>query len=349
MTRRVLLLYCGGTIGMTPGARGYVLNRGFGGRVRAHLRAHAAGQLPDHDLVALEPLIDSANLVPADWSRIAGALAERWRDYDGFVVLHGTDTLAYTASALSFLLGDVDKPVILTGSQIPLTELRNDALDNLVTSLILAGDYPICEVCVYFDGRLLRGNRSTKAKSAGFDAFDSPNCPWLGQAGIRIELDRELLLPPGRPAFQRPDFDPEAVALLTLYPGLPARVVEALLAPERVRALVLQSYGVGNPPDADRALMGALERAVAAGRSVVNISQCFQGGVYPGTYATGAALDGIGVLPGSDLTREAAFTKLHALIAEGADAGTVRREITRPRCGECTPLAGDRRPLARAG
>lgn len=334
MKRRVLILHTGGTIGMRASDNGYVPAAGFAQLLAQRLDSRAAGQLPDYDLVELEPLIDSANLMPADWRHIGRQLVDHWAQYDGFVVLHGTDTLAYTASMLSFMLRGADKPVIVTGSQIPLAELRNDALDNLLTSLILAGNYRIPEVCVCFNGRLLRGNRSTKLKSAGFDAFDSPNFPWLGQVGIHIELQHTLLLAPGVRDFRVPAFDPDAVVVLQTYPGLSARVVNAVLDSSSVRGLVLQTYGVGNPPDANRPLIAALERASSRGVTVVNITQCAQGGVSQGAYATGATLNRIGVVPGSDLTLEAAFAKLHFLIGSGLSPDEVRRDIQRPLCGE---------------
>ncbi|MBV1787598.1 type I asparaginase [Marinobacterium sp. D7] len=332
---KILVVYTGGTIGMLPSEHGYVPVAGFAERLQAQL-GESAGQLPQFDLVELERLIDSSNVLPEDWRQIALLLERQWSKYDGFVVLHGTDTMAYTASALSFMLQGCDKPVILTGSQIPLAELRNDALDNLITSLLLAASGEVHEVCVYFNGRLLRGNRTRKVRSTGFDAFDSPNCPWLGQVGIDIDLRRDLLLAAGTPCFQIPQFDPAAVVSLFVYPGMPARLIEAALDDPRVRGLVLHTYGVGNPPDADTALIDALERACARGVTVLNITQCHQGAVSQGAYATGATLNRIGVIPGSDLTPEAAFTKLHLLLALDLRGDRLQKALIEPICGECT-------------
>jgi len=334
MSMKVLVIYTGGTIGMLPSEQGYVPVAGFHNRLLEQLGA-AVEQLPEYDLMELDCLIDSANLVPDDWRRIALLLERMWTGYDGFVVLHGTDTMAYTASALSFMLLGCDKPVILTGSQIPLAQLRNDALDNLITALMLAAGGEIAEVCLYFNGRLLRGNRARKVRSTGFDAFDSPNCPWLGQVGIDIDLRHDLLLPPGTPRFRIPRFDPAAVVSLMLYPGMPARLVEAALADGRVRGLVLQTYGVGNPPDANRELIEVLAHAYARGVAVLNITQCHQGAVNQGAYATGATLNGIGVIPGSDLTPEAAFAKLHLLLALDLKGDRLRDALVEPQCGEC--------------
>ncbi|NVD35867.1 type I asparaginase [Marinobacter lutaoensis] len=336
MTARVLVLYTGGTIGMVPSAQGFVPAPDLRRRVLGELGG-LVDRLPQHDLLELAPLIDSANLSPEDWSRIGTALVERWQDYDGFVVLHGTDTLAYTASALSFMLAGQDKPVILTGAQIPLGQLRSDARDNLVTSLLLAARPEISEVCVYFHGRLLRGNRARKVRASGFDAFDSPNFPWLGEAGIGLRLRDDLLLAPGTPDFTVPRCQAGAVAMATVYPGMSAQSLQSLLTAPGVRGLVLQSYGVGNLPAADTALLQVLAEAVAAGTTVVNVSQCLNGEVQQGAYATGAALDAAGVLPGLDLTPEAAFAKLHLLLARGLPAPALRRAMSEPIRGECSP------------
>jgi L-asparaginase len=290
--------------------------------------------MPAFDVVELDELIDSANLQPAHWVAIANALIARWDDYAGFVVLHGTDTMAWTASALSFMLRGLDKPVILTGAQIPLVEPRSDAPDNLSTALTLAASYPIREVCVYFNRRLLRGNRSRKLRSTGFDAFDSPNWPHLADVGIQIMLHRDRLLPATARDFLVPAFDREAVAVLPVWPGMPARVVDALLDGPAVRGLIQRSYGVGNVPDADAALMDALARAVARGVVVLNTTQCVSGAVDQGAYATGAALNRIGVVPGADMTLEAAFAKLHFLIAGGAAPDAIRATLGQSLSGE---------------
>lgn len=340
MKRQILILYTGGTIGMKSSAQGYAPDDGFEALLDTRLRLQQSPdsihQLPDYHVVKFSQLIDSSNLMPADWTQIGQTLNDNWNNYDGFIVLHGTDTMAYTASALSFILQGMNKPVIITGSQIPLSELRNDALDNLVTSLILAGNYDIPEICIYFNGRLLRGNRSKKIKSAELDAFDSPNFPWLGQVGIHIDIQKKLLLKPGQPDFNLPHCNPNRVVIMPIYPGISARVIDALLDSDEVRALILQSYGVGNPPDKNTAFIASLERAGNNGVVLLNTTQCLQGSVNQGAYATGATLNRIGVTPAADLTLEAAFTKLHFLIGMGDDAATIRKNITRPLCGECS-------------
>ncbi|MET4000511.1 asparaginase domain-containing protein [Marinobacterium sp. MBR-109] len=333
MMNRVLVIYTGGTIGMVASDNGYVPEPGFDARLRAALGDRA---LPVFDLLEFDRLIDSASVVPADWEQIARTLQAKWRDYTGFVVLHGTDTMAYTASALSFMLSQLDKPVILTGSQIPLSQLRNDALDNLVTALLLASRTDLAEVCICFNGRLLRGNRSRKVKSSGLDAFDSPNAPWLGKAGIDIELSAERL-PPQQVRFEIPAYDPDAVVMLMVYPGMPLRLLKEALAPDAVKGLVLLTYGVGNPPETETGLLDVLARAGARGQVVVNVTQCQQGAVSQGAYATGALLNQVGVVSGLDLTPEAAFTKLHHLIALGLSPDAIRKALGCALRGECTP------------
>lgn len=359
---RLLILHTGGTIGMLPSPTGYVPADGFPDRLAQHLSGslgnqpggHGTDTLPDYRLIELEPLIDSADLAPADWNRIVAALAEHWHDYEGFIVLHGTDTLAYTASALSFMLGPLDKPVVLTGAQIPLGEPRSDAINNLTTALLMAAD-PTAprEVCIAFHDRLLRGNRARKVRSLGFDAFDSPDAPWLGEAGIALSFTPGLSLAPGEseagarakgdsaaaftPDVTRRDFAPGAVAMLPVHPGLSVAVLDAVLGDPALKGLVLQTYGVGNPPSLEGALIERLARASQAGIAILNVSQCQQGQVVQGAYASGAALNAAGVIPGADLTPEAALTKLQVLIADGLEGLALRAALATPLRGEMSP------------
>ncbi len=333
MKQKILIIYAGGTIGMQASENGYVPVAGFEQQVRQQLSTDSARQLPVFEMLELDQLIDSSNLQPRHWTELARLIEAHWQQYDGFVLLHGTDTMAYTASMLSFMLQGMDKPVIVTGSQIPLAELRNDALDNLITSLMLAGGYDIPEVCIYFNGRLLRGNRASKLKSTSLDAFDSPNYGHLGQVGINIELHAERLLASKPLLFNIPEFNPDAVVVLPVYPGLSARVARDLLNHNSVKGVVLHTYGAGNPPDANTELMTLLEQAVQRGITIVNVTQCVQGQVSQGAYATGATLNRIGVIAGSDLTLEAAFTKLHYLIATEPQ-NKISQLLSQSLCGE---------------
>jgi len=274
---RVLILYTGGTIGMRSSPDGYIPVAGFETLLRQKLENSAHDALPEFDLIEFDRLIDSSNLVLSDWSAIAESLIQHYDQYDGFVVLHGTDTMAYSASALSFQLQGLNKPVIVTGSQIPLVELRNDALDNLITAMIIAGFHPVPEVCIYFNGRLLRGNRARKVKATGLDAFDSPNFPWLGQVGIHFELHKQLMRNAGNPEFQAISYQDEAVLLLPIYPGISTALVDQILSAEQTAGVIVQSYGVGNMPDNNRALMKSFARASQAGKVLVNLSGGLQG------------------------------------------------------------------------
>lgn len=336
MTSTVLVLHTGGTIGMSQSPGGHRPMDGFGEVLLQALNSGNKSGMPDFEIIELDALIDSANLQPANWVDIANSLLSRWDDYAGFVVLHGTDTMAWTASALSFMLKGTDKPVILTGSQIPLIEPRSDALDNVRTAIMLATEKSLREVCIYFDRLLMRGNRSRKLRSNAFNAFDSPNCPYLATIGIRVKLNTERWLAPSAQDFQVPTFEPDAVAVLPIYPGISAQLAAAVLDSPARRGLILESYGVGNVADANADLMDVLASAVKRGVVVVNTSQCPTGAVEQGTYATGAALDRMGVVPVGDMTPEACFAKLHYLLGIHDSPETIRTLLRRSLCGEMT-------------
>jgi len=335
--RRVLVLYAGGTIGMERSPSGYRPMPGFAGWLRDILKREAPAHLPAFDVHALPQPIDSADLDPSDWTLMAEALIARWEDYDGFVVLHGTDTLAWSASALSFLLQGCDKPVIFTGAQIPWQEARSDAPANLQAALWLAAEGSVREVGLCFGRHLYRGNRSSKVASSDFDAFGSPNALPLADLGIRLHIHRERLLPSTPRAFTLPTFDPAAVAVLHIHPGLSARQIDHLLDDPAIHGVVLRSYGVGNAPTRDGRLLAALTRASQRGVLLLNTTQCPQGSVAQDTYATGARLAAAGVLPGGDLTLEAAFAKLHVLLATPMEQQARRTALLHPLCGEMTP------------
>lgn len=319
MTGRILIIYTGGTIGMRRSEQGYIPAAGFQQLMEAQLGTELLNRLPAYEMLEFEDLIDSANLTPAHWSAIAQPIIDQWSHYDGFVILHGTDTMAYTASALSFMLQQVNKPVIVTGSQIPLLELRNDAQNNLMTAMMLAGEYPIPEVCVFFNGKLMRGNRSVKLKSSGLDAFHSPNYPLLARADIHIDLYKPRLLdkPQQGPNFINPQFDARNVSIVPVYPGINGDLIDSLIQEPNRKALILHSYGVGNIPDADRTLVAALKRAADKGITLVNVTQCEYGHVHQEAYAAGSEMSELGVISGMDMTLEAAFAKLHLLCAQG--------------------------------
>lgn len=333
-TARLLILHTGGTIGMVPSPQGYVPTAGFSDRLAAHLACYADHPLPDYQLIEMSPLIDSADLVPSDWQRVMSQLRQHWDHYDGFVILHGTDTLAYTASALSFMLGAMDKPVVLTGSQIPLGEPRSDALNNLQMAMLTASreDAPR-EVSIAFHDRILRGNRARKVRSQGLDAFNSPNAPWLGESGITLRFLPQALTIEA-PVWTDMDFERHRVALLTTFPGMTLDPLNALLDDPRLSGLVLYSYGVGNPPSLNGQLVARLKQATEQGVTILNVTQCHQGQVEQGAYATGATLNEAGVIPGHDITLEAALSKLQVLLAQGLSGEALRQALMTPLRGE---------------
>ncbi len=336
MHKRILILYTGGTIGMVRSPMGYVPVGGLQRLIDLKIPPRISVDMPQYDLYEYPDPIDSSNIRPTDWQRMASDIASRYDDYDGFVVLHGTDTMAYTASALSFLLQGLTKPVIVTGSQIPLSELRNDAQSNLVTAIELASSFEIPEVCLYFNDHLLRGNRSSKLKATGFEAFASPNYPELAEVGIYIELNSTAILPmPPATRFQLPDYATNQVRVLSLYPGLEAAVVELLTQPP-CRALILRTYGVGNGPSMDKTLLKALESAHQRGVVLVNLTQCTTGSVKSDSYAAGSELAQTGLTSAADITVEAAFTKLHHLCAQDLSAEEIRHTMTIALAGELT-------------
>ena len=334
MKPNVLILYTGGTIGMADSAEGYVPCAQFNQLLKKKLSEYTQQQLLSFDVQELPELIDSANLQPEHWTQMARLLIDNWDCYDGFVVLHGTDTMVYSAAALSYMLLGLDKPVILTGSQMPLINLRSDGLDNLITAIELAGNSAIPEVCIYFNSRLLRGNRSIKLNSNAFDAFDSPNFPALARAGIRLTVDSNLLLKPRQKQYCAPAFYSDAVTVLPIYPGISAAIADALLGNGTVKGLIIHSYGSGNIPSDDSDLVAALQRANDSGVVIVNVTQCIEGPVNQGDYATGAVLNRIGVVSGKDITLASAFAKLHFLIACGLGADDIRDRFSVPLCGE---------------
>ncbi len=334
MTKKIYVIYTGGTIGMRPTDSGYAPSGNMLALLEEKLPEHVRAELPDFDLVEYEQLIDSSNIRPDNWKQIATDIADHYDQYDGFVVLHGTDTMAYSSSMMSFMLRNLDKPVIFTGSQIPLCEARTDGLENFVGALTLAADERIKEVCLYFNGRLMRGNRARKQNAYLFDAFDSPNFPWLGRADINIELSEYLLLKPAKkPEFMLDCDSNSNVAILQLFPGITADFVEATLN-QPFKAFIMRTYGTGNGPDGDQALLDALKKATDSGKIIVNLTQCHRGTVHQGSYAAGSALANAGVIGGLDTTTEAMFCKLHHLLSCGKTPEQVTAQISVDLAGE---------------
>ncbi len=337
--KHVCLLYTGGTIGMEKTAQGYAPMRDFD-NVLSRLLSPLSGTLPRYTLHQYRVPIDSSNATPADWQKIGRDIADRYSRFDGFVVLHGTDTMAYTASALSFMLQGLRKPVIVTGSQIPLGEARSDAAQNLITALQLAACDKINEVALYFNQRLLRGNRSSKVSTQHFNAFDSSNYPWLAEIGIRVEMNRSALLPRAtQEKFELPEYGCGRVLALKFVPGMSMQVLQAMLE-LKPEAIIFECYGAGNAPDHDPALLQILASANASGVVLVACSQAIQGGVTLGAYVTGSGLEQAGVIGSLDMTFEAIFAKLHHLFAMGLSPGSVRTGLLHNLSGEISTSIG---------
>ncbi|MBA6415939.1 asparaginase [Colwellia sp. 6M3] len=314
MRKRIYIAYTGGTIGMKPSENGYIPQKQHLTDAIMKMPDFHREEMPEFTINEYQPLIDSSNMSPADWQHIANDIQQHYEDYDGFVVLHGTDTMAYTSSALSFMLENLSKPVIVTGSQIPLSQLRSDGQENLLNSLYIAANYPINEVGLYFNNKLFRGNRSIKAYADGFNAFDSPNLPPLLEAGINIKLIEGKISEPVSLPLKLAQITPQPIGVVHLYPGISVELIKNIIK-QPVKALIIRSYGVGNAPQ-NQAMLDCLKQANDDGIVIVNCSQCIKGTVNMKGYATGNALSKIGVISGNDMTLEATLTKLHYLLSK---------------------------------
>ena len=306
--------------------------------------APLAARLPAFEIEAFATPIDSAEAHPGDWAAIAAHLVARWCEFDGFVVLHGTDTMAFTASALSFMLRELDRPVILTGAQVPMDAAGSDALGNVVAALRYAAEPAVRDVSIAFDGVLLRGNRTTKVSTTRLSAFGSPNYPPLGRiepngddvfgGDVRLDAPR-LHRPSGPPIIEIAAQGDGEVISLRLVPGIAAGRLLACLTPPP-RAVVLECYGAGTVPTLGGRMRDFLAKAREQGTVVVALSQVAHGGLSLGTYAAGALLVEAGVVDGADMTFEAAFTKLVHLIGTGCGAEAMRRQLASALAGEMT-------------
>jgi len=336
---RILMIYTGGTIGMN-------VNRSTGA-LEPFCFDSLLERVPelrqfelDIDTRQFDPPIDSSDMTPLVWQRLVELIGQCYDSYDGFVILHGTDTMAYTASALSFMLENLTKPVILTGSQLPISQLRTDGKENLITSIEIAaarrpdGSARVPEVGIYFDGHLLRGNRTTKQSADAFNAFESFNCPHLADAGVEIVYHDQYILRPaaGRTMTAHTRLD-TGVVILSLMPGLREDIVRHIVEAPSLRGIVIRSYGSGNAPSHPW-LLHTLAEATEHGRVVVNISQCVEGQVAMTRYDTGLHLQQAGVLSARDSTVESAVTKLMYLLGRFTDTDDVRRYMQQSIRGE---------------
>lgn len=333
----IFIIYTGGTIGMVQDETGTFVPFDFD---------LIKNNLPDLSRLdyritvhSFSPIIDSSNMKPAIWIEMAELIRDNYEQYDGFVILHGSDTMAYSASILSFLLEGLQKPVIFSGSQLPIGEIRTDARENMMTALEIAstkhnGKSVVQEVCILFDNKLFRGNRSFKYNSAKFEAFRSPNYPVLAEAGIHLKYNFDALMNNSDKEFICHSHLDNSVGVLKLFPGISASTISAILNAD-VRSIVMETFGSGNTTT-DKWFLDLLEGAIKQGKNILNISQCSVGSVELGRYETSQGLKSIGVLNGYDLTFEAAVTKLMYLQGELADQDAVAYWIEKDIRGELT-------------
>ena len=331
--KRILILYTGGTIGMMRTDRGYAPQKEAFHRLLDAIPELRAESMPAWDIVDLDPLRDSSNMTVREWNRIGSMISDHYDRYDGFVILHGTDTMAYTSSVLYFMLRNNRKPVILTGSQIPLCELRNDARDNLITSLLVASDDRVHEVCLCFGGKLLRGNRAVKVSADDLIAFDSPNYPPLAEIGIEIRYNISALLPPCAGEFSLQPLENIPIGVIKVFPGIQFELFDGIMT-EKLKGIVIETFGAGNIPGSADALLPIIRKAGEHGTVIIVCSQCCRGTVTLGAYETSAALKSAGAASGYDITTEAAVAKLYYLFSRGLTREGIMQRMERSLRGE---------------
>ncbi|PLK43764.1 asparaginase [Emticicia sp. TH156] len=334
----VLMIYTGGTLGMVYDSKSKSLV--------PFVFSEILTNVPElHRLecelttLTLDKPIDSSNMQPADWVEMARIVYDNFQDYDAFVILHGTDTMAYTASALSYLLENLSKPVILTGAQLPIGVARTDARENLITALEIAsaqinGRPVVPEVAIYFNSYLLRGSRAKKKESSQFNAFRSDNYPFLAEVGVTIDYNFPFIRPyrTDLPLILHEKLD-ENVMILKLFPGLHRNLMHNLFKTTGLKGVVMETYGAGNAPS-ESWFLEELKQAIDAGIVIFNVSQCDGGRVLQGTYQTSRQLQEIGVVSGSDITTEAAITKMMYLFGNEESPERVKFNLERDICGE---------------
>ena len=331
--KRILIIYTGGTIGMIRTDNGYAPEKEKFHQLLDDIPELKADEMPSWDMVDMDPLLDSSNITVHEWNAIGQLIAQQYDRYDGFVVLHGTDTMAYTASALSFTLRNNRKPVILTGSQIPLCEIRTDARDNLITAMMVASDDRVHEVCLYFGGKLLRGNRSIKYSADDLIAFESPDFPPLAEAGIEIRYNTSLLLPPGEGEFRLQMLQNVPIGVIKVFPGIQFELFDSIMT-EKLKGIVIETFGAGNIPGNADMLLPIIRKASENGTIIIVCSQCPHGTVMLGAYETSAALKKAGAVSGYDITTEAAVAKLYYLFSTGLSGEEIRKRMEQNLRGE---------------
>lgn len=338
----ILMLYTGGTIGMQVDISD--------GTLKPFDLSQITNAVPELQEFAcdihsytFDPLIDSSDVEPALWKETARIIDKEYDNYDGFVVLHGTDTMAYSASVLSFMLGDLTKPVVFTGSQLPIGIPRTDGKENLISAVEIAsakhddGTAVVPEVCIYFNSLLIRGNRARKINSEDFDAFRSPNCLPLARAGINIKYNKELILHP-KEQNKKPEIFTDldtSVSILKIHPGITPQVVKNIVCGPKTRAVIIETYGAGNAPTTPW-FLDIMKEADKMGKIIVNVTQCLNGRVNMEIYATGKTLEKTGVVSGYDSTTESMLGKLFYLLGKSKEKDWIKAMIQKNLRGEIT-------------
>ncbi|RLD44294.1 MAG: L-asparaginase 1 [Bacteroidetes bacterium] len=335
----ILLIYTGGTIGMVKDEETGSLKPFNLDKIINYIPelSHLNYNL---EKVSFDPLIDSSDMSPKQWIELAEIIEKNYDDYDGFVILHGTDTMSYTASALSFILENLNKPVILTGSQLPLGVVRTDGRDNFITALEIASakenGVPIVpEVCLYFENRLYRGNRTYKYNAENFNAFRSVNYPLLAESGIYIRYKRKNIHKPDNKKLIVHKKLSSQIGIMKIFPGMQPSFVEAMLNAKGIKALVLETFGSGNA-FTNKWFIELLEKAINNGLMIFNVTQCIGGSVEMGKYETSRKLKKIGLVGAVDMTTSAAVTKLMVIMGEESDSDTIKSKFTESWAGEIT-------------